>query len=230
MNITTFYPETEEEFYQTATEDVVMSIKETLREYDECRIGLTGGKTPIKLYENLAKEKLPWDKIKLIQLDERQVPSDHPESNLRMLRQTLLNKISIPPENVITFDTSLPPESAAKDMARKIINESTRRFPIFDLLILGAGADGHIASLFEGQEAMECNLYASVAYAIGYPIEERLSVCLMALKSTRQALLLLKGEDKRPVVDALEGKNPDLKLTALSVIAEKAPIKVLAYF
>lgn len=226
---TIFFPETESEFWQTALDDVVLSIKETLRDFDECRLGLAGGSTPKKLYEALAKQNLPWEKIKIIILDERQVPSDSPHSNLGMIREALLKKISIPPENILSFDTSLPAESSAKEMSRKLVAVSHKRFPLFDLLILGAGTDGHIASLFEGDKALNCNKYASPAKALGYDIEDRLTVCLLGLKSTRQALLLLKGEAKQQVVQALKGEPSELKLTALKEVIESTPVKVLAY-
>ncbi len=226
---TIFYPETESEFWQTALDDVVLSIKETLRDFDECRLGLAGGSTPKKLYESLAEQDLPWEKIKLILLDERQVPSDNKASNLGMIREALLKKISIPPENILSFDTSLPPESAAKEMSRKLVAISHERYPLFDLLILGAGADGHIASLFEGDHALTCHKYASPAKAIGYDVEDRLSVCLLGLKSSRQVLLLLIGENKSSLIQAIKGESSEIKMTALNEIIESAPVKVLAY-
>lgn len=224
-----FIKESEEDFWQTAKDDVILSIKETLSKRNNCRIGLAGGSTPQKLYEMLAEEDLPWEKIKLILIDERNVPSDHPQSNLRMIRQALIKKIAIPPENIFSFDTSLPLLSAAKEMSRKLIAITHERFPLFDLLILGAGADGHIASLFEGDNAMGCTYYASPAHAEGYEIEERLTLCLIALKKADRALLLLKGKEKMPVIHSLQGESDQPKMTALHEVIESVPTKVLFY-
>lgn len=228
-NLTIFKPDTEEAFWQTALDDVVLSIKETLKHFKDCRIGLAGGSTPKELYARLAEQDIPWEKIKFILIDERYVPSDHAQSNLKMIRETLFKKIALPPENIISFDTSLPPESSCKEMGRKLIEITLDRFPIFDLIILGAGADGHIASLFEGDPALECSKYASPVHAVNQETELRLTLCLMALRNTSQVLLLLKGESKQPVVDALEGNNPELALTALKELIEKVPTKTLAY-
>ena len=229
MNPSIFIQDSEQAFWTQAKEDVLLCIKETLNSYENCRIGLAGGSTPKALYEALAEEDLPWEKLIFIQIDERQVPSDHAQSNLGMLRRSLFNKVALPPENIVHFDTSLPPESAAKDLGRKLIEISHERFPIFDLLILGAGADGHIASLFEGDAALACTKYASPAHAAGYEVEERLTLCLMALKHADRALLLLKGEAKAPVLQALQGEADTPKLTALRELAEDMPVKVLAY-
>lgn len=223
------YPETEAEFWQSAKEDAVMVIRETLKKQKDCRLGLAGGSTPKHLYELLAEEALPWERIKIILIDERYVPSDHPESNLRMIRETLLKKIPLPPENLIAFDTVLPKEIAAAEMSRKLIGLTHERNPLFDLLILGAGADGHIASLFEGEACMDCREYAYPSCAKGYPVEDRLTLCLMALENSNRALLLLKGPEKLAVVQSLEGGSDALKLTALHHLIEKMTVKVLAF-
>ncbi|MBU0981207.1 6-phosphogluconolactonase [Patescibacteria group bacterium] len=218
------------EFFEKALDDLVFSIKEILSEYDECRIGLAGGKTPKKLYTLLAKEKLPWEKIRIIQIDERYVLSDDPSSNLKMLRDTLLKQVPIPPENIITFDTSLPMQSAAKEMSRKMIALSHHRFPIIDIIVLGAGADGHIASLFEDTDSLSCPYYACAEVIEGVEIPERLTLSLITLKSSKRALLLLKGAEKKPVLSALKGEIKEPKITALKELAEKMPIKVHYFF
>lgn len=220
----------EADFYESATNDLVFSIKETLKDFEDCRIGLAGGSTPEKLYTLFAKEDLPWEKIKIIIIDERYVSSDDPESNLRMIRRNLLNHIPIPPENIISFDTSLPAKSAAKEMSRKLIGLSHDRFPIFDLLVLGAGSDGHIASIFEGSEALTCPNYACESFAKGYPTPKRLTLTLISLLNSTRALLLLKGESKKAVLSSLQGDTDTPKLTALKAIHEKMPLKVLYYF
>ena len=219
--------ESEAAFLQLALEDVELSIKEVLDTKPDCRIALAGGNTPEPLYKAMAESKIPWEKIKLIQTDERYVPSDHKESNLGMLRRTLLNHIPLPPNNLLTFDTSLPLDSASKEMSRKIIELSHDRFPIFDLLILGVGDDGHIASLFEGEDAMTSSYYATPAIAKGYETEQRLTLSLISLRNSARALILLKGAKKLKIWDALHGKNSDLQLTALQVLIQKMPVKVL---
>lgn len=225
-NVSIFTFHSEEEFWQSAKEDVILIIKETLEKHKTCRIALAGGSTPKILYSMLAEEDLAWEKIIFIQLDERYVPSDHAQSNLKMLREALLKKIALPPENLIAFDTSLPIESSAKEMSRKLIELSHERFPLIDLLILGAGSDGHIASLFEGDEALSSHHYATHAHAEGQQVEERLTLSILTLKSAAKGLLLLKGKEKELVVKSLQGQG-DLPLTALRELAEDRTVKVL---
>lgn len=222
-----FYFESEESFWHTALEDTLLCIQEALRKYKICRLGLAGGSTPKKLYEKLAEAKLPWERIKIIQLDERYVPSDHPESNLGMLRKTLFARAPIPPDNIIHFDTALSYDSSAEEMNRRLSALQETGRPLLDCLILGAGADGHIASLFEGDANFHDAHYASTAHAKGYPSPFRLTLTLKALEEASCALLLLKGSEKRCVIDALEGKTSEPRLTALKLLASKATLKVL---
>lgn len=224
-----FYPDSESEFWRIAKEDCIMAIRETLQNQKECRLGLAGGSTPKHLYELLAQENLPWEKIKIILIDERYVPGDHTESNLRMIRETLLKKIPLPPENLIAFDTLLPVDVAAEEMSRKISKLTNERNPLFDLLILGAGADGHIASLFEGDPCLESREPACASFAKEHSVQERLTLGLLSLGNASRALLLLKGHEKLAVVQSLEGGSDALKLTALRYLIDKMTVKVLAF-
>lgn len=202
-----FTAENDEQYWGTVKEDVIFSVKEALTKYKDCRIGLAGGSTPEKLYKMLAEENLPWEKIKLILVDERYVPSDDNESNLKMIRNALIKHIAIPPENVICFDTSLPQVSAAKDMSRKLTALLSERHPLFDVLILGAGEDGHVASLFEDDAAINSGYYADVAYAKDYPTKERLTLTLIPLKNADKVFLLLKGEKKSALFKELQNET-----------------------
>ena len=223
------YPNSEEEFWQRAKEDTILAIRETLQKQKICRLGLAGGASPKHLYELLAEETLPWERIHIILIDERYVPSDHPESNLRMIRESLLKKIPLPPENILAFDTSLTRESAAEEMSRKLTGLSHERNPLFDFLILGAGADGHIASLFEDEEALLSQELAALSHAAHSAVQDRLTLTLKALENTSRALLLLKGSEKLAVLQTLEGGSDALRLTALKHLLEKMTMKVLAF-
>lgn len=221
--------ETETEFWRIALDDAIFCIRETLKKHEDCRLGLAGGSTPKMLYEQLAKANLPWEKIKIIQLDERYVPSDDKESNLGMLRKSLFARAAIPPENIFAFDTSLPYASAAEEMNRRLSQLQTANRPLLDCLILGAGPDGHIASLFEGDTALQSTELATQATAKDYPTPQRLTLTLNALKQASSALLLLKGLEKTPVVEALEGRTDQPSLTALKTLLPTVTLKVLAY-
>ena len=90
MNVNLIKTGDEEEFWGTALNEVFFSVQTALKQKSECTIGLAGGQTPERLYKLLSEQALPWEKIKLILVDERHVPFEHSDSNYGMIKRTLL--------------------------------------------------------------------------------------------------------------------------------------------
>lgn len=224
MNISLFPAESEAALYEAALEDVHMVISETLSKYDVCRIALAGGGTPEPLYKAMAMADLPWDRLNFTLIDERYVPSDHKESNLRMLRRTLLNTAPLSPDQILTFDTSLPYEECAKEMERRLQSSQAERKPLFDLLILGAGSDGHVASLFNSED-LDAS-FARTTSAEAYPTRQRISLGLGALSLATQAMLLLRGDSKKGVLESLTTPSQS---SPIEVLVQRVPTKVHFY-
>jgi 6-phosphogluconolactonase len=170
---------------------------------------LSGGSTPRRLYECLAAPEIasrfPWNRTHWFWGDERFVPHDHPDSNYRMTREALLSRVSIPEANIHAVPTEgLSPEEAA------IAYEATlKRFygadslapgrPLFDVTLLGIGDDGHTASLFPSQPALQETRRWAVA-VIGAKAEARITLTYPVLDSSREVAFLVTGKEKRGVV------------------------------
>jgi 6-phosphogluconolactonase len=121
---------------------------------DPFSVALAGGSTPRRLYETLAaapfREQVPWERVHVFWGDERAVPPEHPGSNYRMARETLLAHVPLPPHNVHRVRGELEPGDAARAYADELRAFFGARWPAFDLVLLGMGDDGHTASLFPG--------------------------------------------------------------------------------
>jgi 6-phosphogluconolactonase len=170
---------------------------------------LSGGSTPRRLYERLATpaiaSRFPWSRAHWFWGDERFVPHDHPDSNYRMAYDTLLSRVPIPSGNIHAVPTEgLSPEQAA-DAYEAIL----KRFygadtfspdrPLFDVTLLGIGEDGHTASLFPGQPALQENRRWAVA-VIGAKSEPRITLTYPTLDSSRDVAFLATGAGKRVAV------------------------------
>jgi 6-phosphogluconolactonase len=132
-------------------------------------VALAGGSTPREAYGLLASDEMvswvDWSRVHLFWGDERCVPPEHPDSNYRMARQTLLDRVPLPGENVHRIRGELLPERAADEYERELralAAEQARpdtsggdEVLRVDLVLLGMGEDGHTASLFPGTAAME---------------------------------------------------------------------------
>ena len=124
-------------------------------------VALSGGRTPVDFYERLSvyHKPLPWDKTHIFPADERFVPPSDRESNFRLIKEHLLHHLTIPKQNIHPVITG---EGTPDDAARRYEEEIRQFFalgagqlPVFDLILLGMGEDGHTASLFPGAASLK---------------------------------------------------------------------------
>lgn len=204
----------EHEFLEKTSIHLLNIIHEILASQQFCRLGLSGGSTPKKLYHRLSELHIPWERMILIVLDERNVPLNDPHSNYGMIRDELLSSIKIPPEQVIFFDTSLGYDSAVLSTEQKLMHLKKEHLPLFDHLILGVGQDGHIASIFPDLPSSSKGFLTMKTHTDMFDISERMTVTMEALTSCTSATLLVSGHEKARVLHAImsntstiEGQN-----------------------
>ena len=175
------------------------------------RVALSGGSTPRTLYQLLASEsfrdRFPWSRVAWYWGDERFVPHDHPDSNYRMARDAMLAEAPVPPENVHPIPTDGTPEDAARRYERTLQAayggaklEPAR--PLFDLTLLGLGADGHTASLVPGEPVLQERRRWVAAVEHGRP-EARITLTYPAIESSRRVAFLVAGGDKATIFRAI---------------------------
>lgn len=177
-------------------------------------ICLSGGSTPERLYRMLAGpdfvNRLPWDTLHLFWGDERLVPADHPDSNGRMALAAL-SDAPIPPGNVHRIPTEgLGVAASAEAYERELKAFAGETRPLFDVMLLGLGEDGHTASLFPGRpEVDETGSWVVGVPGAGQPpYVPRVSLTVPALSSCREALFLVSGTGKRaPLVAIAAGED-----------------------
>ena len=134
---------------------IVDQAHKAVAERNECRIALSGGNTPRPIYERLAMigRDLPWESVRITFGDERCVPSDDPQSNFRMARETFFEPAAIPEKSIMRMRGEIDPQIAAREYENQLdLLAAQRREDIYrhDLILLGLGDDGHTASLFPG--------------------------------------------------------------------------------
>ncbi|MGC8783373.1 MAG: 6-phosphogluconolactonase [Armatimonadota bacterium] len=191
--------ETADELARGVADALADEVSQRLRQQSLFSLVLAGGNTPRALYRLLATEyrqQIDWSRVHLFWGDERYVPHDHPASNFRMARETLIAPLNIPPENI----HPMPTDAASPDDAARLYEQELRTFfgriPRFDLVLLGIGADGHTASLFAGTAALkERKRWVAVGEA---PVEPRvrLTLTLPVLNAAQTVYFLVTGADK----------------------------------
>jgi 6-phosphogluconolactonase len=179
---------------------------------DRAAVCLTGGSSPEGLYRLLAEEpwrsKVPWDRVHWFMGDDRFVPENDPLSNMGMARRLFLDKAGAPRGNVHAIPTdAIYPEGAA-NLYQDTLSEfyGAERLdparPLFDLVLMGVGPDGHTASLFPGSPLLEEKerWVVGVAKAGMEPLVPRVTLTLPALASAREMLFIVDGAGKRDIL------------------------------
>jgi 6-phosphogluconolactonase len=173
-------------------------------------LALSGGSTPRGAYELLAAAGRRWDGVQVLFGDERMAPPDDPASNYRMARETLLDGIDIPPGNVHRIRGELPAWTAAAEAEASLhaaVAGRSEGWPSIDLVLLGMGPEGHTASLFPGDPALDERSRAYVpVHRPDLPQPDRVTVTLPVLLAARRVVVLVDGRDKtQALVRALAG-------------------------
>ena len=158
-------------------------------------LAVSGGKTPRLMLRALAGEDIPWDKVEIAQVDERVAPADHPDRNFTHLRESLLGRVTLRPEQIHAMPVESPNLEAATSLYARELAEIAGSPPVFDLLHLGLGPDGHTASLVPGDSVLTV-ADSDVALAGPYQGRRRMTLTYPILNRSRQILWVITGRDK----------------------------------
>jgi 6-phosphogluconolactonase len=196
---------------------VIQVGQAALARRDRFLLGLTGGRTPAALYRTLTFEPqrsaLDWSRVTLLPGDERRVPPDDPRSNQRMVREALLQGL---PADVQVL--AMDGESADADRAARLFEAQLRAVAadgVLDLLLLGLGADGHTASLFPGDPALEEQqrwVLPTRPPPGTSPNVDRLTLTPVVIERAREILVLATGNEKASALrQALAEEGSELR-------------------
>ncbi len=198
---------TPQELFSAAAEEVVSAATDAVAQRGRFTIALSGGSTPKGLFNLLATNALtvlPWDRMFFFWGDERHVPPTDPDSNYRMAQETMLSKVPVPPGNVFRMAAENPDaEAVAEDYEKtlwKFFELEPGQIPVFDLILLGMGPDGHTASLFPGTAGLQEKSRLVIANWVEKMKTSRLTFTLPVLNAARCVAFLVSGTDKAAVL------------------------------
>lgn len=178
------------------------------------RIALTGGSSPRLLYGELSLRSIDWSRIEFFWIDERFVPPDDPDSNYRMATETLLSHIPALPGNVHPIPTSGDPDACARayEATLKLVYGAPTfdpARPLFDLVLLGLGGDGHICSLIPGSPVLDETERWVAPVTQGRP-HVRITLTYPCVQSARTTAFYVTGTEKAQAVKGARAGDPDL--------------------
>jgi len=178
-----------------AADEIAAACRDAVSERGAALIAVSGGETPWLMLEELCTRDLPWDRLRIAQVDERITPPGDPRRNLARLEQILVGGGPLPRVNLLAMPVDdADPERAACDYQRLLESHGGRPLQL-DLVHLGLGSDGHTASLVPGDPVLEVH-DRDVAVTGEYQGLRRMTLTLPALGRARRRLWLVSGAAK----------------------------------
>ena len=202
---------------QALAEHIVTTAQECVAERGCFTLAAAGGATPKPLYRLLATpqfaKRMPWQQTHLFWGDERCVAADHPDSNYRMLQEELLAHTFPATCTIHRMPGEMAPQKGAaayEEELRKFFSTGRKEplaWPVFDLILLGLGSDGHTASLFPNSPALSEKTKWVTATPPGVlePQVDRLTLTLPVINNSAEVIFLVAGEEKKTLVERILG-------------------------
>jgi 6-phosphogluconolactonase len=187
---------------QKAAAIIAHKARETIAARGRFVMAVSGGKTPWLMLRALANEDVPWQGVEVVQVDERVAPAGHPDRNLTHLRESLLGRAPLRPEQIHAMPVEASDLEAAAAQYASTLRELGGSPPVLDLVHLGLGPDGHTASLVPGDPVLDVT-DADVAVTGVYQGRRRMTLTYPIINRSRGILWLVTGSEKAGMLDRL---------------------------
>ena len=199
--------DTDAQLEEATAEFIIRLSKDAISNRGQFVISLSGGHTPEHLYTLLSKpsykEQISWNKTFVFWGDERCVPAYDKDNNARMAKMLLLDHIDMPTSNIYAVPTDLPPADAAKAYEQSLKDFFKGEAPIFDLMLLGLGENGHTASLFPGTDVLHEKEHIVKEVYVAEQNMFRITMTAPLINQSRNILFLLEGTGKAAVLKTI---------------------------
>ncbi len=204
--------EAREDLAQSLAQDVADELWRAIEAKGKATLAVSGGTTPKLFFDKLSRMDLPWQRVTVTLVDERQVPETSDRSNARLVRNTLLRN-----------------KAAAAVFIPLTGGEAAERLPPFDVAILGMGNDGHTASFFPGADRLaealdsgtQSKLVAITAPGAGEP---RITFTLPVLEQSGRLKLHIEGAEKKSVLAEALADGPEEAMPVRAILRSATPV------
>jgi 6-phosphogluconolactonase len=180
---------------RSAAKIIAKEARAAIAARDRFVIAVSGGSTPWHMLRALADEDVPWGGVHIVQVDERIAPEGDTDRNLTHLRESLLEKVSLRPEQIHAMPVEVPDLNAAAEQYAATLRQIAGTPPVLDVVHLGLGPDGHTASLVPGDAVLGVD-DKDVALTSIYKGRSRMTLTYPILNRARKVLWLVTGNDK----------------------------------
>lgn len=194
-------------FVKKAAKKIIELVNEMIAVNNQCNIALSGGNTPLPIFRKIVAvfhNKTDWEKINFFWTDERCVSPEHPESNFGNAYREFLSKL--PVKHYFRMEGELKPSVASMRYEKLIRNKfhlKKNQLPLFDLICLGVGNDGHIASLFPNSELLKEKKKLVASAFVKQANQNRITLTFPVLRNAKKRLFLVAGKEKAKILSEI---------------------------
>jgi 6-phosphogluconolactonase len=194
-------------------------------------VAVSGGRAPWLMLRAFANEQLPWENVRVVQVDERAAPAGDPERNLAHLRESLLDRAPLLHDNIHAMPVEARDLNRAAQQYAATLQAVAGLPPVLDLVHLGLGADGHTASLVPGDPVLDVT-DADVAIVNRYQGRRRMTLTFPIINRSRRVLWLVNGREKAATLVRLRDGDPSIPASRVRqdqalVLADRAAAEKL---
>jgi 6-phosphogluconolactonase len=194
---------------ERGAELIAQAARETIEQRGQFLLAASGGSVPWVMFEALAKQAVPWDKVHLFQVDERVAPDNDPDRNFKHLRETLIDRVSLRTDHVHPMPVTEQDLAAAADQYARTLQQVAGRTPVLDLVHLGLGPDGHTASLVPGDPVLSVT-DRDVAITGVYQGRRRMTLTYPILNRAAKILWLVSGSSKADPLERMSAGDASI--------------------
>jgi 6-phosphogluconolactonase len=204
---------------QRAAEVIAAEAKAAVEARGRFVMAISGGRTPWIMLRALAATDMPWAAVQVMQIDERVAPEGHADRNLTHIKENLLDRTPLPPENIHPMPVTVADSEIAIAQYAATLKQVAGSPPVLDLAQLGLGPDGHTASLVPGDAVLNI-ADADVAMTEPYQGRRRMTLTYPMINRSRRILWVVTGTDKAPILPRL--LKEDVSIPAGRIAREQA--------
>jgi 6-phosphogluconolactonase len=194
---------------------IIQLANECVKDKGFFTVALSGGNSPLQIYDRLGdpplRDKMPWARTLVFWGDDRYLNHTDRESNYHIAHEAMLSKVKIPQANIFRIPTEVAPIEEAACLYERILRkvfvklgavDTEKKLPVFDLVILGVGKDGHTASLFPGHKAVnEKEKWVTFVKAHArITLRERITITLPIINAAHNVMFIIAGEGKGQII------------------------------
>jgi len=215
------YNSNKEEIFKLVADKISESIEKLLKTQDKVILAVPGGRSVASIFEQIKNELIDWEKVHLFMIDERRVPLDDDESNFKIAKEHIVDKLNLNPNNVHPYKVN--------EGISKYQSELEKQGGVYDIILLSSGEDGHVAALFPNHHSIKDSLEYFIEMDDSPKLPpKRMTSSKKLLERSKIGIILFVGEGKKQAYSNFKNSELNVEQCPAKLINSK-PVSIVFF-